>query len=78
MQAQKGDILGPVKIKDGLFIGDELAAQVTLAPSNILYAYTNLIGSRIRCHEQSFTYRQLRSKADTKPLGNHWHRLSFT
>ena len=28
MQVQEGDIIGSVKVKDGLFIGDELAAQV--------------------------------------------------
>lgn len=28
MQIAEGDIIGAVKIKDGLFIGDELAAQV--------------------------------------------------
>lgn len=30
MQVSENDILGAVKVKDGLFIGDEFAAQVRL------------------------------------------------
>ena len=32
MQVSETDIIGAVKIKDGLFIGDEYAAQVHLQP----------------------------------------------
>lgn len=34
MQPRDFEILGATKIKDGLFIGDELAAQVPLSTKN--------------------------------------------
>lgn len=36
----ESEIVGAIKIKDGLFIGDEFAAQV--------FKYTKCLGSRIR------------------------------
>ena len=44
------DIIGAIKIKDGLFIGDEFAAQV----SNESYKY---VGSRVRGCQQGYTCR---------------------
>lgn len=34
------DMIGAIKIKDGLFIGDELASQVSLKPR--LYEYKEI------------------------------------
>lgn len=40
METHETDIIGAVKIKDGLFIGDELAAQVTIEPHSLPYLIT--------------------------------------
>lgn len=47
MMAIPDDMIGAIKIKDGLFIGDEFAAQVI---SYTLLAWSNpkFVGSRVR------------------------------
>jgi len=59
------EMIGAIKIKDGLFIGDELASTVS-------EFYFIVVGPRVRCCKQSHPYNQLRGKADTKPLGVNW------
>ena len=59
------DMIGAIKIKDGLFIGDELAASVR--PSRI--AHNASLGPRVRGREQSHSCDQLRRNTDTQPLG---------
>ena len=56
------DMIGAIKIIDGLFIGDQFAAQV------IFY---DKAGSRVRSGQQGDTRDQCRSQADTKPLGEY-------
>ncbi len=45
------DMIGAIKIKDGLFIGDEFAAKV--------YNLLNILGLGIRGGEQSYQSNQL-------------------
>ena len=42
MQLAENDMIGAIKIKDGLFIGDEFAAQVFKASNSVI-----TLGSRI-------------------------------
>jgi hypothetical protein len=58
------DMIGAIKIKDGLFIGDSFAAQVSQLLSPILFT-----GLRICCRQQSHAHNQLLRKTSTKPLG---------
>ncbi len=47
-QEQNNDIVGAIKVKDGLFIGDEFAAQVSLFSDLESYnMYEHRIGLRI-------------------------------
>jgi hypothetical protein len=62
-------MIGAIKIKDGLFIGDEFAAQV------IYLSFIIFIGLRIRHGKQGQSRDQLCWKAGPKPLGGHWSSL---
>ena len=62
------DMIGAIKIKDGLFIGDEFAAQV-----KSLLSY--LIGLGVRHGQQSQPHYQLRWQTGPKPLGSYRGRL---
>lgn len=57
------EILGGLKIKDGLFLGDQYAAQVIIFSFNFLklYFFLNyiLLGSGIHHNQQNNTYYQL-------------------
>ena len=61
----ENDIIGAIKIKDGLFIGDEFAAQVS-TPAVLTRA-----GPRIRGRKQGLTSSKLRRPVNTEPLGAH-------
>lgn len=55
------DMIGAIKIKDGLFIGDEFAAQVSqLHP--LCQTLMVTVGPRVRSGEQSDPYNKLCSK----------------
>lgn len=64
------DMIGAIKIKDGLFIGDEFAAQV----KSSLLSYLN-IGLGVRHGQQSQPHYQLRWQTGPKPLGSYRGRL---
>ena len=51
------DFVGAIKIKDGLFIGDEYAAQVL---SSLTSPTHFSLGFRVCRYEQSYSYYQLR------------------
>ena len=57
------DMIGAIKIKDGLFIGDSFAAQVSL---NFVYNFN--VGLRIRCSKQGNAHHQLCWKVNLKSL----------
>ena len=59
---------GPVKIKDGLFLGDELAARVTTPYS---------IGLGFYRQQQSYSYYQYRREENPQPMGEVWSHLPF-
>ena len=61
--------LGPVKIKDGLFMGDELAAKVTL---------TSILGYLVHNQQQSHTHYQHSCSQDPKPMGKFLRSLPFS
>ena len=52
------DMIGAIKIKDGLFIGDEFSAQVKKNTYFTLYV-TECVGSRVCGCEQSDTHSEL-------------------
>ena len=54
------EVVGAIKIKDGLFIGDEFAAQVQL---------TNTAGFRVRCRQQGYTHHKLFRTTSPQSLG---------
>jgi len=60
------EMIGAIKIKDGLFIGDELASQVG---SSFTHSPP---GSGVRGCEQGDAHRQLRWQANSQPLGVNW------
>ena len=57
----QGELIGAIKIKDGLFIGDEMAAQVGRAGSEP--------GPRVRLGQQGHSHHQLRWSPGAQPLG---------
>lgn len=54
----EGEIIGAIKIKDGLFIGDEYAAKVIPFLIEMALNFRN-IGFGICYHEQDHTRHQL-------------------
>lgn len=83
------DMIGAIKIKDGLFIGDSFAAQVsanssisvitTLLFPNVAYLRDLFffIGPRICGGQQGDTYHQLRRQTGSKPLGRQRCSISY-
>lgn len=65
------DMIGAIKIKDGLFIGDEFAAQVSF------YYWMIIIGFGICGSQQSNTHSKLFSKINPKSLGSNRGSLPF-
>ena len=65
-QQMMEDQIGAIKIVDGLFLGDEYAAQVHFL------SHPYLPGPRIRDQQQSDPYHQLRWEANSEPLGGDW------
>jgi len=61
-------MIGAIKIKDGLFIGDEMASQVR--PT-----FSFVSGPRVRRCKQSNSRNKLCRQANPKPLGTHRSRL---
>ena len=55
------DMIGAIKIKDGLFIGDSFAAQVSDQNSTwrLIVFVLLILGPRIRSCQQGYTYYQL-------------------
>jgi len=51
------DMIGAIKIKDGLFIGDEFSAQV-------IFQNVTCLGFGICRSKQSFSYYKLRRQAN--------------
>ena len=43
MQPMEVDVVGPIKIKDGLFIGDEYAAQVIVFIQDLEFVVANKV-----------------------------------
>ena len=76
MMALPEDMIGAIKIKDGLFIGDEFAAQVI----SLYYITKNFLtcslGSRIRSSKQGDSHYKLCSKVGTESLGGYRSSLS--
>lgn len=66
------EMIGAIKIKDGLFIGDELASTVSTFKS----CSRGAVGLGICRCQQGHPRHQLRRQADLKPLGAHRRRLS--
>lgn len=65
----ESEMIGAIKIKDGLFIGDELASTV----STLEVCLTVMcLGSGICRCQQSHSYHQLRWQANLKSLGAYW------
>lgn len=73
MGGMPDDMIGAIKIKDGLFIGDEFAAQVSPLgfPHNRMY-----IGLGVRNGEQSQSRDQLLGAAGSQSLGSYRCGLS--
>jgi hypothetical protein len=82
------DMIGAIKIKDGLFIGDEFAAQVShpaIFQSSrkldvcSIFKFAFLInycaGFRICSRQQGFAHCELRRQADEQSLGEHGRGL---
>ena len=74
------DIIGAIKIKDGLFIGDEFAAQVSSNRSSIaaiilFLQFGGVVGLRIRDSKQGVTYYKLRWTTSLQQLGRLRHRV---
>lgn len=68
------DMIGAIKIKDGLFIGDEFAAQVS--PKVLFNPKLNSYkGFRICGCKQSDPHYKLRWKTNPKQLGRNWSDL---
>ena len=67
------DIMGAIKIKDGIFIGDEFASKVC---SPNFFPLSNFLGSRVHSDQQSHKSDQLRRKGAGKSLGEHWSSIS--
>ena len=72
------DMIGAIKIKDGLFIGDEFAAQVIYTA----YSYKKLLikyslGLGVRRCKQGHSHYKLCWKANTESLGTHRSCLSY-
>lgn len=65
------DMIGAIKIKDGLFIGDEFAAQVT-TPLLLLNPF---LGPGIRHGKQGHSRDQLCGAASPQSLGTDRRRL---
>lgn len=69
------DMIGAIKIKDGLFIGDSFAAQVsattifTLIDYLIIMEFFMIVGLRVRSRQQSNAYNKLRREASVESLG---------
>lgn len=69
-------MIGAIKVKDGLFIGDELASQVSFIKITATFPFDgNSKGFGIRSGQQSDTHCEYSRQADPQPLGTNWSQV---
>jgi hypothetical protein len=73
MMMMPEDMIGAIKIKDGLFIGDEFSAQV----SDFLFRSVIILGPGICCCQQGHSYNKLCWQANRKLLGVYRNCLPY-